>query len=383
MNVLITGAGGFLGRNLAAWLAPDPIYRVMDYERKQGWAALADGLDQAEFVFHLAGVNRPATVQEFIRSNVELTQQICTYLQKRGRPVPLLFSSSIQAALDNPYGRSKAEAEMVVANYAGQSGARACIYRLANVFGKWSRPNYNSVVATFCYNIARDLPIEISDPLRMLTLTYVDDVMRHFVGELAAPTERDGLRHGEAGPIAKITVGELAAWLQEFRAVRRTLRMPDCSDPLMRNLYATYLSYLPEDEFAYGLECKCDNRGCLAEFAKLPAFGQLFVSRTAPGVTRGNHYHHTKAEKFLVLEGEAVVRLRRLDDDAVIALRVTGTEMRVVDIPPGYIHSLENAGAGELVTLFWANEIFDEDEPDTHTMPVICANPLRKTGRHA
>jgi UDP-2-acetamido-2,6-beta-L-arabino-hexul-4-ose reductase len=383
MNVLITGAGGFLGRNLAAWLAPDPKHRVIGYDRQQGWAALADGLDQADFVFHLAGVNRPKTVEEFVTENVKLTEQICTYLQKRGRSVPLLFSSSIQAALDNPYGRSKAEAEMVVANYAGRSGTRACIYRLANVFGKWSRPNYNSVVATFSYNIARDLPIEISDPTHMLTLTYVDDVMRHFVGELAAQSEGGGLHLGEAGPIAKITLGELAAWLQEFRAVRRTLRMPDFSDPLMRNLYATYLSYLPEDDFAYGLDCKCDNRGCLAEFAKLPALGQLFVSRTAPGVTRGNHYHHTKAEKFLVLEGEAVVRFRRLDDDAVTAFRVTGTEMRVVDIPPGYTHSLENAGEDELVTLFWANEIFDEGKPDTHTMPVLCANPLRKTGRHA
>lgn len=375
MNVLITGSDGFLGRNLAAWLSRYSEHHVLGFDRDDGWEAVAAGLGQADFVFHLAGINRPNTEQEFFTGNAGLTEQVCTHLLQRGRPIPFVLSSSIQAELDNPYGRSKAAAEAAVARYADQSGAHTCIYRLANVFGKWSRPNYNSVVATFCHNIARDLPITISDPGRLLTLVYVDDVMRHFVGELAVVASEGsragGLQQREAGPTAQITLGDLAAHLQAFRAGRRTLYIPDFSDPFLGKLYATYLAYLPEDDFAYGLDRKCDNRGCLAEFVKLPAFGQIFVSRTAPGITRGNHYHHTKTEKFLVLEGEAIVRFRRLDGDALIEYRVVGTEMRVVDIPPGYTHSLQNVGAGELVTLFWASQIFDPNQPDTYALPVL------------
>jgi UDP-2-acetamido-2,6-beta-L-arabino-hexul-4-ose reductase len=370
MDVTITGAAGLVGRNLTSWLAAGRQHRVLGFDRDEGWPALAAGLDQAEFVFHLAGVNRPEHDQEYVAGNVDLTEQICDHLLRRGRPVPILLPSSIQAALDNPYGRSKAAAESIVASYARQSGATVFVYRLPNIFGKWCRPNYNSVVATFCYNIARDLPITISDPNRVLTLTYVDDVIRHFVGELAA-FDANGVVHRSVEPTTQITLGELARQIQEFRSSRSTLRMPDFSDPFVGKLYATYLSYLPEEEFAYGLIPKCDARGCLAEFVKLPAFGQVFVSRTAPGVTRGNHYHHTKTEKFLVLEGEAIVRFRRLDREDVIDYRVTGTDMRVVDIPPGYTHSLQNIGSGELVTLFWASEIFDIAQPDTFALPVI------------
>ncbi|MFN8468100.1 MAG: NAD-dependent epimerase/dehydratase family protein [Caldilineaceae bacterium] len=373
MEIAVTGAAGFLGRNLTSWLAANPEHRVLGCDRDDGWEALAAGLDQADFVFHLAGVNRPEHDQEFAAGNVELTEQICDHLLRRGRPVPLLLSSSIQAGLDNPYGRSKAAAEAAVTAYARQSGAAVFIYRLANVFGKWCRPNYNSVVATFCHNIARDLPITISDPSRSVTLVYVDDVMRHFVGELAA-TGMGGVFPRAAEPTAQISLGDLAAQIQAFRTGRSTLRMPDFTDPFTGKLYSTYLSYLPEEEFAYNLDRKCDARGCLAEFAKLPAFGQVFVSRTAPGVTRGNHYHHTKTEKFLVLEGEAIVRLRRLDGKDVIEYRVAGTDMRVVDIPPGYTHSLQNNGTTELVTLFWASEIFDGAQPDTYALPVCQAH---------
>ncbi len=369
MDVTITGATGFVGRNLTSWLAAGREHRVLRFDRDDGWPALAAGLDQAEFVFHLAGVNRPEHDREYVAGNAELTEQICDHLLRRGRPVTLLLSSSIQAALDNPYGRSKAAAESIVAAYARQSGATVFIYRLANIFGKWCRPNYNSVVATFCHNIARDLPITLSDPSRMLTLAYVDDVIRHFVGELAVFDE-DGVIHRSVKPTTQVTLGELARQILEFRTSRNTLRMPDFNDPFMGKLYATYLSYLPEDEFAYGLAPKRDARGCLAEFVKLPAFGQVFVSRTSPGVTRGNHYHHTKTEKFLVLEGEAIVRFRQLDSEDVIEYHVAGTDIRVVDIPPGYTHSLENTGAGDLVTLFWASEIFDPAQPDTYALPV-------------
>jgi UDP-2-acetamido-2,6-beta-L-arabino-hexul-4-ose reductase len=370
MNVIITGAGGFLGRNLAAALSSHREHSLQGYGRGDAWEALAAGLEQADFVYHLAGANRPDDEQEFVRSNVEFTARICSHLYRCGRAAPLLLASSTQAELDNPYGRSKAAAEQAAAEYAARSGARTMIYRLPNVFGKWSRPNYNSVVATFCHNIARDLPVIISDPTRILKLAYVDDVMHHFLEELAADAET-GLQQRTVAPTMEITLGELAAQLHAFRASRRTLAVPDFDAPSARKLYATYLSYLPAQEFVYNLDRKCDARGCLAEFVKQQGFGQIFVSRTAPGVTRGNHYHHTKAEKFLVLEGDAIVRLRRMDDADVLEYRVSGPEMRVIDIPPGYTHSLENIGAGELVTLFWAGEIFDPAQPDTYALPVL------------
>jgi UDP-2-acetamido-2,6-beta-L-arabino-hexul-4-ose reductase len=370
MNVLVTGAKGFLGRNLAAWLCANPQDRVLGFDREDGWEALAAGLAQAGFVFHLAGVNRPQNDEEFFAGNAAFTEQLCDCLLQQGRPVPMVFSSSIQAPQDNAYGRSKQQAEAAVRHYAEVSGARTCVYRLPNVFGKWSRPHYNSVVATFCHEIARDLPITISDPARRLSLVYIDDVMRHFVSELACPSD-GGLEWRTVTPVKEITLGELAAQLQAFRSQRRTAHTPDFVDPFMHQLYATYLSYLPQDDFAYGLDRKCDARGSLAEFVKLPAFGQIFVSRTAPGVTRGNHYHHTKTEKFLVLEGEARVCLRRLDDSTVIEYRVAGEEMRVVDILPGYTHSLQNIGERDLVTLFWASEVFDPSRPDTFALPVV------------
>ena len=329
------------------------------------------GSDQADFVFHLAGVNRPEHDQEFFAGNVGADGANLRSSSASRSPCPpaalVVDPGRTRQSLRPQQGSRRVRRGRI----RRQSGAHTCIYRLANVFGKWCRPNYNSVVATFCHNIARDLPITISDPSRMLTLVYVDDVMRHFVGELAVSGE------GRRGPALRSDPRRRSPWenwrrsSRQFRAGRNTLQMPDFTDPFMGKLYATYLSYLPEDDFAYGLDRKCDARGCLAEFVKLPAFGQIFVSRTAPGVTRGNHYHHTKTEKFLVLEGEAIVRFRRLDGDDVIEYRVAGTEMRVVDIPPGYTHSLENIGAGELVTLFWASEIFDPAQPDTYALPVV------------
>jgi UDP-2-acetamido-2,6-beta-L-arabino-hexul-4-ose reductase len=290
------------------------------------------------------------------------------------RPATILLSSSIQAALDNPYGASKRQAEAVVRDYAARSGAAAVIYRFKNVFGKWCRPNYNSVVATFCHNIARDLPITISDPQRVLDLVYVDDVVEQIRADIAA-------RHGpgvlqQDVPVSyQTTLARLAQLLTAFRTMRTSLYLPDLEDAFTRKLYATYLSYLPADDFAYPLEKKCDPRGCLAEFLKSPHFGQIFVSRTGPGITRGNHFHHTKVEKFLVLEGQALIRFRHIQSDEVILYQVSGDEFRVVDIPPGYTHSIENIGPGELVTLFWAVEIFDPARADTYASPVLQPQP--------
>jgi UDP-2-acetamido-2,6-beta-L-arabino-hexul-4-ose reductase len=281
-----------------------------------------------------------------------------------------VLSSSVQAERDNPYGSSKRGAEEALARYSERTGGETVVYRLKNLFGKWGRPNYNSVTATFCYNVAHDLPIQISDPVSVVDLTYVDDVVEAFLSELAAP-RRPGFRFAEPLPSHHITVGELADTIRGFRAHRTTLRLPDFSTAFARALYATYLSYVEPGEQAYQLDIKTDARGSLAEFLKSPSLGQFFISRTKPGVTRGNHYHHTKAEKFLVVQGEGLIRLRQIEGSTVTEFRVSGGEYRVVDIPPGYTHSIENVGSSEMVTLFWSSEVFDPARTDTVFDPVL------------
>ena len=378
MKVLVTGSKGFIGRNLIAHLRQRDDVQILGYDVNNTPEELDAWLTEADFVYHLAGVNRPKNEEEFFTGNVGFTRAICERLARRPEPPPVLLSSSIQAELDNPYGRSKRLAEEVLIAYAKETGAPVIIYRLTNVFGKWSRPNYNTVVATFCYNIAHDLPITISDPDRELNLIHTDDVVRHFIAELQRSEARSQGTGGnviwrEVTPSYRVTLGRLADIIRSFRAMRDTLLMPDFNDPFIKKLYGMYLTYLDEDDFAYNLTQRCDDRGCLAEFIKSPHFGQIFVSRTKPGITRGNHFHHTKAEKFLVLEGEAVIRFRpiqrsevRGQESDVIEYRVSGEDFRVVDIPPGYTHNIENVGDTDVITLFWASEIFDPEEPDTY-----------------
>ncbi len=374
MNILVTGAHGFIGKNLVAWLARHADHHILSFGRQDSWAALAYGLAQADFVFHLAGINRPQTEEEFYIGNAQLTEKICTELAATNRSIPLVLTSSTQAVLDNPYGSSKRQAEEAVIQYTEQTGARTAIYRLPNVFGKWCRPNYNSVVATFCHNIARNLPSTISDKNRVLELVYIDDVVQHFVRELSIDNRQTN--YPQVEPTYNISLGQLHELIDSFRQMRQTLVAADFGDPLVHKLYTTYLSYLEEHNFAYALDQKRDPRGSLAEFIKSPAFGQIFVSRTNPGITRGNHYHHTKTEKFLVVEGEAMIRFRHLHSDEVIEYPVCGDEFRVVDIPPGYTHSIQNIGVRELVTLFWASEIFNPERPDTYALPVITEGNL-------
>ncbi|MCE7979620.1 MAG: NAD-dependent epimerase/dehydratase family protein [Caldilinea sp. CFX5] len=370
MKILVTGANGFIGKNLLAQLTRQTGAAVIAIGRENSWDEVAQGLAEADFIYHLAGVNRPQQVEEFHQGNAEFTERLCDHLLANQRATPIVFTSSIQAELDNPYGRSKRMAEEALCHYAAQSKAYVAIYRLPNVFGKWCRPHYNSVVATFCHQLARDLPITISDPKRELNLIYIDDVVAQFQQELDC-TKKSGVQWPQAQPTQQTTLDELAALLQSFRRLRTELVTPNFGDTFTHQLYATYLSYLPQDAFAYALEQKCDARGCLAEFIKAPNFGQIFVSRTAPGVTRGNHYHHTKTEKFLVLAGSALIRFRHLHSAEVIEYPVKGEEFRVVDIPPGYTHAIENIGSTELVTLFWASEIFTPERPDTYALPIL------------
>lgn len=368
MNVLVTGAHGFIGRNLTAHLKAREGCVVTLFDVDDSSDDLRAGLETADIVYHLAGVNRPQIIEEFETGNAGLTREICEILRELGRAPVIVMSSSVQAELDNPYGVSKRRAEVVLREFAAQSGAQVCIYRLKNVFGKWCRPNYNSVVATFCSNIANDLPIQISDPSRELELVYVDDVVKAFIAEM--PTDSGSNVHADI-PSFKLTLGDLAGRIQSFHDMRTNLITPDFAVRFNQQLYATYLSYMPDDARRQRLETHSDGRGCLAEFIKSNSSGQIFISRTKPGVTRGNHYHHTKAEKFFVVEGDAVIRMRHIESQEVVQYRVRGDAFQVIDIPPGYTHSIENIGSGDMITLFWASEIFDPDRLDTYFLPVV------------
>lgn len=364
ITVLVTGSAGFMGQNLMAHLARRDDVAAIGYDLDTD-TDLAEAIRQADFVFHLAGVNRPPDPTDFETGNRGLTEQVCDLAARCERPPAVVLSSSIQAELDNPYGASKLGAEEEVRRYAERTGAQAVAFRLPNVFGKWSRPNYNSAVATFCHNIARDLPITVSDPARELQLVYIDDVVDAFTALLDTP-DASGFRYGSVKPVYRITLGELVERIRALRRSREDLMLLDLSARLNRCLMATYNSFLPEEELAYDLQQRTDPRGTLAEFLKTPGAGQIFVSTTKPGIIRGNHYHHTKVEKFLVLAGDAEIRLRRIGADEVRRIRVSGSSLRVVDILPGHTHCIQNVGQADMVTLFWASEVFDPDRPDTY-----------------
>jgi UDP-2-acetamido-2,6-beta-L-arabino-hexul-4-ose reductase len=368
LTVLVTGAAGFIGRNLCAVLGTRTDLALHRLDVRNDPRAFDDAAAEADIVFHLAGVNRPDDIEDFKRGNTDTTVELCRRLRAAGRRAKIVLSSSVHADGDTPYGVSKRHAEVAVREYCRETGAEGVVYRFKNLFGKWSRPDFNSVTATFCHRVARGLPIEISDPTNVMDLTYIDDVVVALVGELAAA--EGGFRQADPLPSHQIALGDLAALIREFDESRRSFLVPDLSERFVHRLYATYLSFLPTDAFAYPLKINSDARGALAEFVKGGSFGQIFVSRTRPGVTRGHHYHQTKVEKFLVVEGEAVIRFRQIDGGAVIEYPVNGQQFRVVDIPPGYTHSIENVGRGELVTLFWASEVFDPDRPDTSRMLV-------------
>ena len=372
MNVLVTGSKGFVGRNLCSVLRSLSNVTVLEFDCDNVPAELEGMLAEAEVIFHLAGVNRPKNEDEFKSGNAGLTEEICAILQQLERSPKIILASSIQAELDNPYGQSKLQAEQVLQAFAETTGARAVVYRFKNLFGKWCRPNYNSVTATFCHNIAHGLPVTISDPSRSIELTYIDDVVSALVGEISSVEGEleSGFAFGAELTAYPITLGELVELITSFRESRQTLQLPGFDSQLVRALYATYLSYLEGEDFAYPLQIRADERGSLAEMMKSKTFGQIFVSRTKPGITRGNHYHHTKTEKFMVVEGDAVIRFRQINDTEVTEHRVSGNEFRVVDIPPGYTHHITNIGEGELVTLFWASEIFNPEKTDTYFLQV-------------
>ena len=373
MKILVTGADGFIGKNLCVSLAEQAGFEVLPVVRATDPAALESKVAQADAVIHLAGVNRPQDPAEFAAGNADFTARLCQALLATGRPVPVAFASSIQADRDNPYGLSKRAAEDHLRRYAEASGAPVALYRLANVFGKWSRPDYNSAVATFCHNIARGLPIQVNDAAAPLRLVYIDDVVAELLRFLADPGTGVGLR--QAGPVYATTVGELARQIEAFKDVRTSLVTERVGTGLVRALYATYVSFLPPQAFSYGVPKYGDARGVFVEMLKTPDCGQFSFFTAHPGITRGGHYHHTKTEKFLVIKGVARYRFRHLVTDEVFELDSTGDEPLVVETIPGWAHDITNIGDDELVVMLWANEIFDRQNPDTIASPVAPASP--------
>lgn len=368
--ILITGAGGFIGKNLVATLKTAGYTDLMLFERDDTPETLAKYAAKAGFVYHLAGINRPKDPSEFYAGNAGLTETLLSLLDKAGNKAPVLVTSSTQAALDNDYGKSKAQAEQAIFAHGKATGAPVYVFRLPGVFGKWCRPNYNSVVATFCHNSANGLPLSVRDPEYRLPLVYIDDVVASFVAALDGNCTREG-DYCVVPVVHETTLGHLAQTIEGFAKNRETLDVPNQTPgSLEQKLYSTWLSYLPADRFSYPLNMHCDNRGSFTEFLHTPAHGQVSINISKPGIVKGNHWHHSKNEKFLVVKGTGVIRFRALDSTEVIEYHVSGDKLEVVDIPTGYTHNIENVGQDDMVTVMWANEVFDPDHPDTFFLPV-------------
>ena len=368
MNILVTGADGFIGRNLCVALGERQGLRVLPITRSSTPQDLCEAVSQADAVVHLAGVNRPTDLAEFAKGNADFTATLCEALSRAGKSVPVAFASSVQAELENPYGESKRRAETHLSEYGRRSGAPVALYRLANVFGKWSRPNYNSVVATFCHNIARGLPIRIDRADAPIRLIYVDDVVGELIRFLAEPGS--GVVQASAGPVYETTVGDLASQIEAFREVRTSLVTERVGVGLTRALYSTYVSFLPPEAFSYPVPKYGDARGVFVEMLKTPDCGQFSFFTAHPGITRGGHYHHSKTEKFLVIRGRARYRFRCLLTNESFEVESSGDEPLVVETIPGWAHDITNIGDDELIVMLWANEIFDRDRPDTFASKV-------------
>ena len=362
MRVLVTGANGFIGKNLLVHLREIGV-ETIPFTHEMTLQDLTASLNDVDFVFHLAGVNRPEEVAEFTAGNVGLTRQLCDLIRASGRHIPVLYTSSIQAEADNPYGVSKLSAENALTALEKDTGSPIYLYRLPNVFGKWSRPNYNSAVATFCHNVAYDLPIHINDPASTIRLVYIDDVVKDFLRILKELPR--GVTRPTVSPEYTMTVGELANQIQLFKAGRESLTTEPVGAGLTRALYATYLSFLRPEQFSYTLPVHDDSRGRFVEVLKTKDSGQFSFLTAHPGVTRGGHYHHSKSEKFLVMQGSARFCFRHIVTGETYELLTEGEKPKVVETVPGWTHDITNVGDNEMIVMLWANEVLDRQQPDT------------------
>jgi UDP-2-acetamido-2,6-beta-L-arabino-hexul-4-ose reductase len=364
LKILVTGAKGFIGKNLIIELKNQNYTDIYEYDIDSSLEDLDNYAKDCEFVFHLAGVNRPKDPKEFLEGNFGFTSILLEKLKKYKNTCTIMISSSIQALLDNPYGVSKKAGEDLMFEYSNETGAKVLVYRFENVFGKWCRPNYNSAVATFSYNIANDLPITLNDPNVVMKLIYIDDVVEELIEAIKGnPNINDMFCHVE--PVHTVKLGQIVDLLYSFKNSRENCSIPNTENSFTKKLYANYLSYLPIDKFSYGLKMNIDHRGSFTEFIKTPDRGQVSINISKPRIVKGNHWHHTKNEKFLVVSGKGVIRFRKIDETETIEYNVSGDILQVVDIPPGYTHNIENLGDNDMVTIMWANEKYDPEKPDT------------------
>lgn len=368
MNILITGASGFVGRNLVVHLTEQGKHTVVPFTRDHSVSDLPSLLEGVDIICHLAGVNRPANPDDFVTGNIDLTRSLCDAVVATGRQIPILYTSSIQAENDNIYGNSKRGAEEVLQAYAAEHQQHVHIFRLPNVFGKWARPNYNSAVATFCHNIVRDLPIQINDPSAKIRLVYIDDVVAHLIAVIEG--QQAGNPFVVIEPEYQITVGELADQLRAFKASRASLVTEPVGTGLVRALYSTYVSYIPPEQFVYDVTKHGDARGVFVEMLKTKDSGQFSFFTAHPNITRGGHYHHSKTEKFLVIKGNACFRFRHIVTGEFYELLTNGDHPQIVETVTGWTHDITNVGEDEMIVMLWANEIFDREKPDTYARPV-------------
>ena len=367
IKVLVTGANGFIGKNLCAELL-NRGYEVVKFGSKNTIDELREYTKNCDYVVHLAGANRPTDIEDFMKINAGLTKTLLQCLKENNNNAPVLMSSSIQAELDNDYGRSKKLAEDFVFEDAMQRHSNNMVFRLPNIFGKWCKPNYNSVVATFCNNIANDIDIVINDNEKELILAYIDDVVEDFIDAINGKVDYDG-KYAVIHNQYRRTLKQIADLIYSFRQTRDNYNFPKVDEIFGKKLYSTYLSYLPEDRFIYDLNMHVDDRGSFTEILK-GTNGQVSVNVVKPNITKGNHWHHTKNEKFIVLGGEALISLRKINSEQVLQYRVSGEHLQVVDIPVGYTHNIKNIGDKDVIFLIWANEIFDKEKPDTYYLTV-------------
>lgn len=384
MNILVTGAKGFVGKNLCAqldniatnkarWYKVPKDITLFRYDIDSNPAELEEYCQKADFVFNLAGINRPKDPDEFMKGNFGFASTLLDTLKKYHNTCPVMISSSSQAALDNPYGQSKKAGEELMFQYAEETGAKVLVYRFPNLFGKWCRPNYNSVVATFCYNIANNLPIKVNDPDVVLNLTYIDDVVDELIGALTGDEHREG-KYCYVPQVHHVRLGDIADLLYSYDTGRLNLQIPYVNDSFRKALYSTYTSYLPKEKILYPLEMKTDYRGSFTEFIKTTNHGQISVNISKPGITKGQHWHHNFVERFLVVSGHGLIQMRKegFDENGnqypVYNFEVSGEKLEVVEMIAGYTHNLINlSNTEDMVTVIWASACFNPERPDTYS----------------